>query len=254
MPHSRMPAPTPPNSPLIKLLRGVDGCRAGWLVLSRRAPQEPAPWRQVEASLVTEASALEAGAAVAITAIDIPIGLADGGPRCCDQEARRRLGPRRSSVFPAPPRPVLDASDHRQACEMSRALDGRGLSVQTWNIMPKVRQVDTLLRQQPALVPQVQEVHPELAFLAWNSGNPLGHGKRCREGRAERLALCEREFPGAWASVRARFRRSDVADDDILDALALLRSAARLWRGEATVLPQGPTPRDACGLPMTIAF
>ena len=237
-----------------ELLRGVDGCRAGWLVLSRPALQGPPPWRQVEARLLPDASALAVGAETAITAIDIPIGLADAGPRRCDEEARRRLGPRRSSVFPAPPRQVLDAADHQQACRISRSLDGRGLSVQTWNIVPKVRQVDGLLRQQPHLRPRVQEVHPELAFQVWNGGLPLRHGKRCREGRAERLALCEREFPGTWASIRARFRRSDVADDDILDALALLRSAARLWCGEATVLPEGSTPRDACGLPMTIAF
>lgn len=237
-----------------ELLRGIDGCRAGWLVLSGPAGEEPLRWRHVEACLVAEASALAAGAEATVTAIDIPIGLPDRGPRCCDQEARRRLGPRRSSVFPAPPRPVLDAADHRQACRISRALDGRGLSVQTWNIVPKVRQVDRWLRQQPALLPRVQEVHPELAFQSWNGGQPLGHGKRCREGRAERLALCEQGFPGAWAAIRARFRRADVADDDILDALALLRSAERLWRGEATVLPAGPTPRDACGLPMTIAF
>lgn len=243
-----------PSEPgVIERLRGVDGCRAGWLVLSRPAREDP-PWRHVEACLVAEASALAAGAEAAITAIDIPIGLPEGGPRRCDQEARLRLGARRSSVFPAPPRPVLDAADHRQACRISRALDGRGLSVQTWNIVPKVRQVDRWLRQQPALLPRVQEVHPELAFQSWNGGLPLGHGKRCSEGRAERLALCECEFPGAWAAIRARFRRSDVADDDILDALALLRSAERLRRAEATVLPEGPIPRDACGLPMTIAF
>jgi predicted RNase H-like nuclease len=45
-----------------------------------------------------------------------------------------------------------------------------------------------------------------------------------------------------------------VADDDILDALALLRSAGRLWRGEATVLPEGEPEQDGCGLPMAIAY
>jgi predicted RNase H-like nuclease len=57
-----------------------------------------------------------------------------------------------------------------------------------------------------------------------------------------------------WAAVRQRFRRTQVADDDILDALALLRSAARLARGEAVVLPEGVVERDRLGLPMTIAY
>lgn len=239
-------------------LRGVDGCRAGWLWLSQPlAPGLPTP-APISARLIPDAGALLEGAETAITAIDIPIGLVDGRPRRCDQEARRRLGPRRSSVFPAPPRAVLAAQDHGEACRRARALDGRGLSVQTWNIVPKVRQVDALLREQPTLVRRVREVHPELAFQDWNGGLPLGHGKRCREGRAERLALCERGFPGAWAAIRQRFPRAAVADDDIFDALALLRSAARLWRGEATVLPElepGEDPDvDGCGLPMAIAY
>jgi predicted RNase H-like nuclease len=149
---------------------------------------------------------------------------------------------------------VLAAADHAEACRISRSLDGRGLSLQTWHILPKVRQVDALLRQRPELAQRVREVHPELAFLHWNGGEPLRHGKRCREGRDERLALCEREFPGVWAAVRQRFRRTQVADDDILDALALLRSAARLARGEAVVLPEGVVERDRLGLPMTIAY
>jgi predicted RNase H-like nuclease len=235
-------------------LRGIDGCRAGWLMLSRPDDGSPGPWRRVRAELVLDAEGLAAGAGEAITAIDIPIGLGEGPPRRCDQEARRRLGPRRSSVFPAPPRPVLAAADHGEACRIGRGLDGRGLSLQTWHILPKVRQVDALLRQRPELAQRVREVHPELAFLIWNGGVPLRHGKRSREGRGERLALCEREFPGVWAAVRQRFRRTQVANDDILDALALLRSAARLASGEAVVLPEGVVERDRWGLPMTIAY
>lgn len=239
-------------------LRGVDGCRAGWLWLSQAVGAGSLRSAPVLARLIPDAMALADGAEAAITAIDIPIGLVDGRPRRCDQEARRRLGPRRSSVFPAPPRAVLEAHDHGDACRRARALDGRGVSVQTWNIVPKVRQVDALLRQQPALVSRFREVHPELAFLAWNGGWPLAHGKRSREGRAERLALCEQDFPGAWEAIRGRFPRAAVADDDILDALALLRSAGRLWRGEATVLPElepgDDQELDDWGLPMAIAY
>jgi len=235
-------------------LRGIDGCRAGWLVLSRPDDGSSGPWPRVEAELLPDAEALAAGAAEAITAIDIPIGLSEDLPRRCDREARQHLGPRRNSVFPAPLRPMLVAADHGEACRIGRALAGRGLSVQSWNILPKVRAVDGLLRRQPCLVPRFREVHPELAFLDWNGGCPLPHGKRSREGRLERLALCEVLFPGAWASIRRGFRRAEVADDDILDALALLRSAARLGRGEAVVLPRGKPERDRFGLPMQIAY
>jgi len=42
--------------------------------------------------------------------IDIPIGLPESEPRWCDVEARSMIGPRRSSVFPAPLRGLLGAA------------------------------------------------------------------------------------------------------------------------------------------------
>ena len=75
-------------------LRGVDGCRAGWLCLSLPVGEGPQAQQDVIARLLPDAQALAEGAEAAITTIDIPIGLVDGRPRRCDQEARRRLGPR----------------------------------------------------------------------------------------------------------------------------------------------------------------
>ena len=54
--------------------------------------------------------------------IDIPIGLLDKGPdeRSCDKAARKLLGKRASSVFPAPARQALDASDYQAALAVNR--------------------------------------------------------------------------------------------------------------------------------------
>lgn len=54
----------------------------------------------------------------------MPIGLGENGPRPCDQAARRFLGQRGSSVFPAPVRAVLAATTYVQACELSLAAQG----------------------------------------------------------------------------------------------------------------------------------
>ena len=51
--------------------------------------------------------------------------------------------------------------------------------------------------------------------------------------------------------MREQFRRSQVGDDDILDAFAALWSAERLLRGEAITLPVEPE-LDATGLAMEI--
>jgi predicted RNase H-like nuclease len=55
----------------------------------------------------------------AMVAIDIPIGLTETGEaRTCDIEARRLVGLRRSSIFPAPDRRILQmaVTNYVEAC------------------------------------------------------------------------------------------------------------------------------------------
>lgn len=241
------PESPPFDQPGIPVLRGVDGCRGGWLALST-APEGPL----LAAVLHRDAADLLAGD-WSLTAVDMPIGLPGATPRACDREARRLLGVRRSSIFPAPPRVALEAGNHASASALCRLEQGVGMSVQSFHLLAKIRDLDRALRADPTLVPRVLEVHPELSFCLWNGGAPLIHPKKSREGLDQRIALVEMLFPGAWLELRRRFRRSAVADDDILDALAALRSARRIHAGEALVLPSGiPVPRDGCGLPMAI--
>ena len=78
-------------------------------------------------------------------AIDIPIGLPDEGSRRCDLEARKLIGPRRSSVFPAPFRSVLGALTYEDAAARCRAVSGKSLSLQAFGILPKIAEVDRLM-------------------------------------------------------------------------------------------------------------
>lgn len=229
---------------------GVDGCRAGWIGLTRCAAEPPQAWLEPTATaLVAVLQALRPRPQVVL--IDIPIGLPSAGRRGCDQLARERLGPRRSSVFPAPIRPMLAAASWEQACQIGDAVEGRRLSRQAWNITARVSEVDGLLQQRPPLRGWLREVHPELSFLAM-AGAPLAQAKRTAAGRAQRLELIAAAFGvDAFADLRGRFRRSAVADDDLLDAFAALWSAERLLRGQALVLPPEPE-WDATGLSMEI--
>ena len=171
------------------------------------------------------------------------------GPRRCDREARRLLELRRSSVFSAPLRGVLAATSYPEACALSQAAQGCKLSKQAFHILAKVRQVDAWLQRDPGQARCLVEVHPELCFREWNGGVPMPHPKKSAAGAADRLALVERTFPGAAAAIRARFLRRQVADDDILDALAALWSAARIEGGTALRLGGD---LDGTGLPMQI--
>jgi predicted RNase H-like nuclease len=117
-------------------LMGIDGCRGGWLVAASDTALSA-----LRFSVVEDLEPLIAGAerSGALMAIDMPIGLADGGPRTCDLEARRMLGrPRGSSVFPAPCR-AAPAAAPRRACVLSRRA-GRGAVDRGFNIT-QIRQL-----------------------------------------------------------------------------------------------------------------
>ncbi len=195
---------------------GIDGCPGGWvgaLVAGRTIT-----WY---AGTLAELLDLPAE----VVAIDIPLGLPSGAARRpCDLAAAERLGAQRSSVFPAPPRVVLDAHDHAEASVLSRAAGSVGVSLQTWNIVPKIREADRLRD------PRLLEVHPELSFRAL-TGRLLSR-KKVAAGRAERLAALRNWLPVDLPSPRP----GRAAPDDCLDALVCAWTAGRWLRGQAEVL------------------
>jgi predicted RNase H-like nuclease len=167
--------------------------------------------------------ALEAGDLAAV-AVDIPIGLAACDPRICDREARRRLGPRRGSVFPAPARAVLATSTYEEACAVSRQASGKGLSKQLYNIVAKIKEVDAV--QSPRLQRSLFEACPELSFAVMAGDAPMQHNKRTADGRAERVAVLH-EHLGADVPALLETRAPGAQPDDVLDALALAWTARR---------------------------
>jgi predicted RNase H-like nuclease len=197
-----------------RVVGGLDGCPGGWVLVTA-----PADGRATDGFDVTVLTSLDPVVAALTSgrmlcaAIDIPIGLARREPRGCDLAARRLLGPRRSSVFPAPARGVLGASSYEDACARSRRACGKGISRQLFNILDKIRAVDTL--QSPRLQQQLFEMSPELSFAAL-TGAPMADNKRTPAGRASRLQAVRSAFGdhGALGAPPAGAKR-----DDVLDAL-----------------------------------
>lgn len=210
---------------------GVDGARGGWvaaLVEDGRVSWLRLP--DVRAALAVDA---------ATVGIDMPIGLPARGRRECDLLAKRALGRAHPRVFLAPPRGVLDSPDHRAAGARHRELTGGlGMSVQTWHLVPKIREVDGVAGD-----PRLVEVHPEVSF-ALLAGHVLAP-KRTEAGRAQRLAALRTWLPDLGDEVPV------PAGDDAPDALVVAWSARRWLDGAAQVLPVDP-PRDELGRPMRI--
>lgn len=240
------------NSLRTETAYGVDGCRKGWFYFALVPGREPG-WGVVArmADLVAEADDSDR------IFIDIPIGLPNGGEgRLCDTEARQKLAPyRTSSVFPVPVRSALTAETYEEASEKNWKASGKRLSKQTYAIMPKIREVDSLLRGSARARRVVREVHPEICFWALAGGSPMRHNKKTRRGFDERVAVLERFHPatvGCFDEIRTGHRPSDLADDDILDGMALAITASAN-RGALRTLPELPV-EDSCGLPMEMVY
>jgi predicted RNase H-like nuclease len=194
-----------------------------------------------------------------VVAVDIPIGLPERtgtGGRAAESAVRPLLGGRQSSVFSVPARAAIYESDYAGACRTALATSDppRKVSRQLFNIAAKIREVDEVLRGDPASTQRVYEVHPELAFWRLNGERALTEPKRMKSRPyppgldLRRKLLLAAGLPDTL--VHARPSRG-AAEDDLIDALACAAVARRLHAGLARPHPD-PPPRDAFGLPMAI--
>jgi predicted RNase H-like nuclease len=224
-----------PSCPISAVVAGVDGVPGGWVVA--RISGGRVAW----AVVASAAAVLEATAGCAAVGVDIPLGLPVGtSPRACDVACARRLGRARSSVFPAPPRPVLAASTPEEAFAVARRLTGRAISLQTFHIGPKIREWDGLV-----LPDHVVEVHPEVSLRTLAPEVGFAPKKTVR-GAGQRIAALAR-----WLDVGEALGDlpSGARLDDVLDALAAAWSAQRWAAGTAEVLGEEVDDR---GRPMRV--
>ena len=260
---------------------GVDGAAGGWVM----AITGTDGGADVEFSLWDSFGVLWDEArrqSLAAVGIDMPIGLPSNAPRTADVQARALLGRRRSSLFWSPPAAALDASDYDEANQASREHLDMGLSKQAYNLLPKIREVRSVLAPadfEASATPRAAEVHPELSFAVMSAtlhstasprrsgsrtscgeestpSEPLKHPKRYQMGIAERLALLRSCFASITESavLNPLAGPPHPALDDLLDAAAAAWSARRIAAGHAAQLGavDGHVPIDDAGYPLTI--
>ena len=229
---------------------GIDGCKAGWILISFDEDPEYKILRTNEElkQELTEAD---------LTFIDMPIGLEDEDyTRKCDELLRKKLGADyASSVFSPPIRPALHAPSYVEASMQSYEYTEKKLTIQAWNIMPKIRVLDQFLSEDAELSKKVLESHPELLFMNLNGGM-IYQKKNTKKGLRHRLDLVKEHEPIAadfFREIKEEYRRNEVEEDDIVDAMVLALAAK--WSPEKGIktLPEEPE-FDSAGLRKVIHF
>ena len=227
---------------------GVDGCDLGWLAISKELPSGRISFSLHPGAerLFTEKKAAQ------VIAIHIPIGLPEHGPRLCDLEARQLLGATRgTSIFPAPIRPLLSASNPVEAGEMRYKFESKKMSQPAYRVLVRARDVDAKLREAPQLRQRVREIHPEVSFFFLAGGRPTRDGKKTEAGRSEREELLKPAFGHNVADALGARYYMQTTSDDVLEAFAALWTAERILNGTSVTIPAAPL-TDAVGFRMEI--
>lgn len=232
---------------------GIDGCKGGWLAVSMTSLKKQKITlleniQEIKFLLSSDAQVW----------LDMPIGLSEGKiHRDLEAYARPLLKPfKASSIFTPPCRDAVYQADYQSAKAANLKQCGKSISIQSWNISNKIREVDEWLLANIPLQEQLFEAHPEICFTALNGMKPLQSNKQTAAGQEERLALLQTYLPNTsvlYQQAMQAFARKVVKRDDILDAICLALCAF-LSKEHGRQLIQGKTAQDAQGLFMRMAY
>lgn len=217
------------------LILGIDGCKTGWFTV----------WQDndgvIQSSIFSTLNDLKdffSNHTHLILGIDMPVVLSEFIPREADQLARKLLSKKASSIFTAPTPEMLAQPNYEKASSVSKRLFGKSMSLQSWYLFPKIKDVQTIIHD--AYI-NIYEIHPELSFRAMNNEEVILESKKSKEGFEIRNSLLRIEFKSFdFESIRNLYPKKDVMDNDILDAMAVLWSAKRIQSKEAFFLPKIP--------------
>ena len=219
----------------MKDIFGIDGCRFGWVVAEEKTKGN------LSIQLIDSLNYLESVISKkAIAGIDIPLAIHEKGFRMADAEARVLLKSRASTIFSAPAKETLLSDNYNDACAINESICGKKISKQSWFLFSKIKEARTIFCQAHKKI-KLYEVHPELSFMAMNDMRVIELGKKTDEGFKMRHKLVKKLFPKFdFEQTRANFKRCDVADDDILDAIAVLWSTQKIVANIASYVPKKP--------------
>ena len=215
------------------LVVGLDVWKQGWVAVGVRSHEVA-----FVASYPSVGDCVAGVGDVDAIGIDIPIVLPERPPRRADQVARAAVGPRRSSLFNAPPLSVLTQPTYQEALHTSREQFGVGLSAQSYALRKRILDARSVALDDPRCI----EVFPELSF-ATMAGEVLHHAKRTWNGQMQRRRLLGEQ--GLWLPDELEGAVGSVPVDDLLDAAAAAWTADRYAQGVAVPIPGDASASEA---------
>lgn len=228
---------------------GIDVSKGKWLMVALE--EKKAWWRLCH----TLEECLHSSPEATTVLVDIPLGLPE---KILDQrpenQARKQLKGKGSSVFPVPCRQAVYTQEKEQAKQVNRQILGKSISEQTWNIMGKIRHADEFLQEHPSWKNRLSESHPEICFAMFHGGVPVLEKKTTEEGRRIRIELLEKVLPGMRAFLEEAVETMEKGRrDDLLDAACLAVAGKIMEESGYGRIPDEPQ-ADARGILMQMVY
>jgi predicted RNase H-like nuclease len=197
---------------------GIDSCPLGWIVILYE--HNKLSFEAVES--IDEL--IELHPDLDRIFIDIPIGLSSKKfTRSIEFKLRKELGNRSSTIFTPACRKAIYAADYDQARAINKEILGKSISIQSYNISKKIKEVDQFLKSKTEDL-EIYESHPEICFKYLKDSEVIQSKKSTQEGFQERFELLlkhDSEFKKLYHSITEKYLKSKVKPDDILDAMVL---------------------------------
>ena len=225
---------------------GVDGCRGGWIAAVLDHGDMRLERYDELPLLIEKYPTFDA------FLIDMAIGLRNNMEQIRpDDEARKELGPKASSVFPIPSRDAVYADGEENQKQANIRTLGKSLAKQSIAIIPKIRELDTFLNDHPEYKNKILESHPEVDFARLN-GAVLMSRKKEEPGPSHRIDvlsefLDKKELFGMYDKAK----ELHCNQDDLIDAICLAVTGALYAHGEYETIPAEPE-EDKKGLLMQL--
>ena len=225
---------------------GVDGCRGGWATAVLDHGELRLKVYKSISALVKEYPSFDA------FLVDMAIGLRNSrDQKRPDTVARKELGIKASSVFPIPSRDAVYAEGEEEQKRANLRTLGKSLSKQSLAIIPKIRELDEFLEDNPEYRGKILESHPEVDFARLN-GSVILSKKKEEPGPSERIHLLseyldERDLYDMYDKAKELGCRQD----DLIDAICLAVTGALHAHGQSEILQDQLEP-DEKGLLMQL--
>ena len=237
-----------------KYIVGIDGCKFGWIAIKIDADTQVSVTKHSNfISVIKEYPKAEK------YLVDMVVGLADEShPREVEKLARQKLKPNRgSSVFTPPCRAAVYEKTYEMAKEKNKSILGKSFSIQAWNIVPKIKEVDEFILKNEEYKNRIFEAHPEVCFASLNNQTPMIFKKKEKKGIIERINLLQSIFPKSsqiFEKGSTIFLKKEVMPDDTTYALVLAVTGYLGMKYGFSYIEPKEIKKDIYGIEMNMIF